>query len=139
MRSGKRDPDLEVMKVDYTRALAQLIPLIMPDILFRLDSKGQPLFTDFADAIVPTEFLPGKVFGSGTMQPIDYCVAMAEGRIPPPSNLDIRTILTAGAVEHVPISYFAISDAPRRRLEGEGLSGNVVGLEGAQRTIEVLG
>jgi amidase len=87
-----RAPDMEVMSVDYTRALAQLIPLIMPDILFRLDSKGQPLFKDFADAIVPTEFLPGKVFGRGTMQPIDYCVAMAEGRIPPPSNLDIATI-----------------------------------------------
>jgi amidase len=88
----ERDPELEVMTVDYNRALAQLIPLIMPDILFRLDGKGQPLFKDFADAIVPTEFLPGKIFGSGTMQPIDYCVAMAEGRILPPSNLDIRTI-----------------------------------------------
>jgi amidase len=88
----ERDTDMEVMSVDYTRALAQLIPLIMPDILFRLDNKGQPLFKDFADAIVPTEFLPGKVFGRGTMQPIDYCVAMAEGRIPPPSNLDIATI-----------------------------------------------
>jgi Asp-tRNA(Asn)/Glu-tRNA(Gln) amidotransferase A subunit family amidase len=88
----ERDPDMEVMSVDYTRALAQLIPLIMPDILFRLDGKGQPLFKDFADAIVPTEFLPGKIFGSGSMQPIDYCVAMAEGRIPPPSNLDIATI-----------------------------------------------
>jgi amidase len=88
----QRDPEVEVMSVDYTRALAQLIPLIMPDILFRLDTKGQPLFKDFADAIVPTEFLPGKVFGSGTMQPIDYCVAMAEGHIPPPSNLDICKI-----------------------------------------------
>jgi amidase len=88
----ERDPDMEVMSVDYTRALAQLIPLIMPDILFRLDGKGQPLFRDFADAIVLTEFLPGKIFGSGPMQPIDYCVAMAEGRIPPPSNLDIATI-----------------------------------------------
>jgi amidase len=88
----ERDPELEVMAVDYTRALAQLIPLIMPDMLFRLGGKGKPLFPDFADAIVPTEFLPGKVFGSGTMQPIDYCVAMAEGRIPPPSNLDIATI-----------------------------------------------
>jgi amidase len=88
----QRDPEVEVMSVDYTRALAQLIPLIMPDILFRLDTKGQPLFKDFADAIVPTEFFPDKVFGSGKMQPIDYCVAMAEGHIPPPSNLDICTI-----------------------------------------------
>jgi amidase len=88
----ERDPELEVMAVDYTSALARLIPLIMPDILFRLDSKGKPLFPDFADAIQPTEFLPGKVFGSGIMQSIDYCVAMAEGRISPPSNLDIATI-----------------------------------------------
>ena len=88
----ERDAELEVMSVDYTRALAQLIPLIMPDILFRLDNSGQPLFREFAEVIVPTEFLPGKVFGSGSMQPIDYCVAMAEGRIPPPSNLDIGTI-----------------------------------------------
>jgi Asp-tRNA(Asn)/Glu-tRNA(Gln) amidotransferase A subunit family amidase len=88
----QRDPDLEVMSLDYTRALAQLVPLIMPDILFRLDSNGQPLFKEFAEAIVPTEFFPGKVFGAGKMQSIDYCVAMAEGRVPPPANLDICTI-----------------------------------------------
>ena len=36
--------------------------------------------------------MPGKTFGSGTMQPIDYCVALAEGRIAPPRNLDLATI-----------------------------------------------
>jgi Asp-tRNA(Asn)/Glu-tRNA(Gln) amidotransferase A subunit family amidase len=86
------DPDMEVMKVDYRRALAQLVPLFMPDLLFRLGKDGQPVFKDFAAAIVPTEFLPGKAFGTGTMQSIDYCVAMAEGRIAPPSNLDLATI-----------------------------------------------
>src|SRR4029434_2685087 len=34
----------------------------------------------------------GKVFGTGTMQPIDYCVELSEGRIAPPSNLDIATV-----------------------------------------------
>jgi amidase len=63
----ERDPDLEVMTLDYSGALARLIPLIMPDILFRLDNEGQPLFMDFADTIVPTEFSPGKIFGKGTM------------------------------------------------------------------------
>ena len=87
-----RDPDLEVMKVDYRRALAQLIPLFMPDIMFRLDKDGQPVFKEFAAAIVPTEFQPGKIFGSGTMRSIDYCVAMAEGKIEPPSNLDLATV-----------------------------------------------
>jgi Asp-tRNA(Asn)/Glu-tRNA(Gln) amidotransferase A subunit family amidase len=108
-----RDPDLEVMRVDFRTALARLVPIFMPDILFRLDKDGQPVFKEFAAAIEPTVFTPGsmpslasptvgagdqagtappKVFGSGTMKPIDYCVALAEGRIEPPANLDIATI-----------------------------------------------
>jgi amidase len=87
-----RDLDIEQMTCDYRTALARLVPVFMPDLLFRLRRDGQPLFREFVEAIVPTEFLPGKIFGSGTMQPIDYCVAMAEGRIAPPSNLDLGTI-----------------------------------------------
>lgn len=87
-------PDLEIeqMTVDFRRALARLIPLIMPDLLYRLGPDGQPVFKDFAAAIVPTEFMPGKVFGSGTMQPIDYMVALADERIAPPKNLGIGTV-----------------------------------------------
>ena len=88
----QRDPDLEQMVTDFRRALARLVPVFMPDLLFRLRRDGQPVFKDFADTIVPTEFMPGKVFGSGTMTPIDYCVEMAEGRIAPPANLDLATI-----------------------------------------------
>ena len=86
------DPEIEQMTVDYRRALARLVPLFMPDLLFRLGSDGQPLFKEFAAAIRPTEFLPGKVFGKGTSHPIDYCVALAEGRVKPPANLDLATI-----------------------------------------------
>ena len=85
-------PEFEQMTVDYRRALARLVPLFMPDILFRLGPDNQPLFREFAAAIVPTEFLPGKVFGNGTLHPIDYCVALAEERITPPANLDLATI-----------------------------------------------
>jgi amidase len=87
-----RDPDLEAMTTDFRRALARLVPLLMPDLLFRLGLDGQPLFREFAAAIEPTEFLPGKVFGGGRMKPIDYCVELAEGRVEPPANLDIATI-----------------------------------------------
>jgi hypothetical protein len=80
------------MKTDFRTALARLVPVFMPDLLFRLGRDGQPVFRDFAAAIVPTEFMPGKVFGSGTMQPIDYCVGLAEGRIAPPGNLDLATV-----------------------------------------------
>jgi Asp-tRNA(Asn)/Glu-tRNA(Gln) amidotransferase A subunit family amidase len=86
------DPDIETMKTDFRRALARLVPIFMPDLLFRLGPDGQPVFRDFAAAIVPTPFAPDKVFGTGTMLPIDYCVALAEGRIAPPSSLDLATI-----------------------------------------------
>lgn len=101
-----RDPGVEAMTVDFRRALARLVPLLMPDLLFRLGRDGQPVFKEFAAAIVPTAFAPGAVFGSGTMQPIDYCVELAEGRIAPPANLDIATIqeqeLALGFRFHVP-------------------------------------
>jgi amidase len=86
------DLELEQMITDFRTALARLVPVFMPELLFRLGADGQPVFKDFAAAIVPTEFMPGKVFGSGTMQPIDYCIELAEGRIAPPANLDIATI-----------------------------------------------
>jgi Asp-tRNA(Asn)/Glu-tRNA(Gln) amidotransferase A subunit family amidase len=86
------DPDIESMETSFRTALARLVPVFMPELLFRVGANGQPVFKNFAAAIQPTEFLPGKVFGSGTMAPIDYMVEMAEGRIAPPRNLDIATI-----------------------------------------------
>jgi amidase len=88
----ERDRDLEQMKPDFRQGLARLVPVFMPNLLFRLGPDGQPLFKEFAAAIRPTEFMPGKFYGSGTMAPIDYCVELAEGRIAPPANLDIATI-----------------------------------------------
>jgi amidase len=88
----ERDRDLEQMHPDFRAGLARLVPLFMPDILFRLGPDGTPLFKEFAAAIRPTEFLPGKVFGNGTMAPIDYLVELSEGRVAPPANLDIGTI-----------------------------------------------
>ena len=84
------DPDIENMKTTYTSALAELVPVFFPAILYRLDESGMPLFPEFAAMIKPTEFAPGKTFGSGTMAPIDYMVGLAEHRIPPPKNLNIR-------------------------------------------------
>jgi amidase len=88
----ERDRDLEQMNPDFRQALTRLVPVFMPDLLFRLRPDGEPLFKEFAAAIRPTEFAPGKVFGAGTMTPIDYCVELAEGRLAPPTNLDIATI-----------------------------------------------
>jgi hypothetical protein len=50
------------------------------------------MFPEFAAAIVRTEFAPGRFFGSGSLQPIDYMVELANGRVAPPANLDISTV-----------------------------------------------
>ena len=86
------DREVEQMTTDFLKALARLVPVFMPDILFRLDEKGVPVFPEFAAAIVPTEFAPGKVFGTGKMRPIDYMVELADLRIEPPKNLDVSTV-----------------------------------------------
>src|SRR5262245_50338977 len=86
------DPQIENMKTTFTMALARLVPVFMPDLLFRLNNNGQPVYPDVAAAIKPTEFAPGKTFGTGTMAPVDYLVALAEGRVPAPKNLNIRTV-----------------------------------------------
>src|SRR5436853_1708624 len=88
----ERDRDIEQMSVDFRAALARLVPVLMPDLLFRLGTDGTPLFKEVAAAIRPTEFAPGKTFGNGDLAPIDYCVQLAEGRVPRPANLDIATV-----------------------------------------------
>lgn len=91
-RHWQPDPTLEQMRTSFTDALARLIPVFMPDILFRLDASGQPVFAEFAQAIRPTEFQPGKIFGKGNLAPIDYLVALSDLKITPPVNLDLATI-----------------------------------------------
>jgi amidase len=86
------DPAIENMKTTYTKAIAELLPVFFPDILYRVGPTGKPVFPDFVAAIKSTEFEPGKKFGTGTMAPIDYMEKMADGLIAPPTNLNMRTI-----------------------------------------------
>ncbi|MEW5982580.1 MAG: amidase family protein [Acidobacteriota bacterium] len=86
------DPAVENMKPSYNQALAELVGVFFPEILFQLNDDGLPEFPEFASTIRPTELAPGKRFGSGTMAPIDYLIALADGREPLPKNLNIRFI-----------------------------------------------
>ena len=88
------DPSIENMTTSYTRALAELVPVFFPELLYRLNNQGAPVFPEFAALIKPTAFAPGKTLGSGTMAPIDYMLALADGKIAPPKALNIRTIQT---------------------------------------------
>lgn len=91
------DPQIENMTTGYTRALAELVPVFFPSLLFRVNNQGQPLFPEVAAAIKPTEFAGGKKFGTGLLAAPDYLVRLADGKIAPPAQLNIRTIQTLAA------------------------------------------
>src|SRR5262249_61266992 len=52
------DPDVEVMKTDFRRALARLGPPFMPDPLFPLGPAGRPRFKEVPAAVQPTGLPP---------------------------------------------------------------------------------
>ena len=111
----KNDPEIEDMKTSYSQALAQLVPVIFPEILYRLTRDGKPEFPEFAAAIIPTEFAPGKTFGTGTMKPIDYMEALTNGRVPIPKNLNIRAIQQEA--ESMNFHYMFMNYAQRRAAD----------------------
>jgi amidase len=88
------DPEIENMSTDFDRAIALITPVIFPELLYKLEN-GEPEFPAFAAKIEPTEFAPGKTFGTGTMQPIDWMMRWAEGLEPGPPNLNVRSIIAA--------------------------------------------
>ena len=66
---GRPIPNIEQMQTDFRRALAVLVPVFMPDLLFRLNAEGQPVFRDFAEAIALTEFAPRQGVRVGNYGP----------------------------------------------------------------------
>ena len=65
--------------------------------------------------------------------------ALAEGKVPPPANLNIRTIQQQARVEGVPVPLRPVRDAARGRLEGARLHRDAGRLSDAERALEVLG
>jgi len=86
------DPGVENMRPSYNDALAELIPVFYPDIIYWLDDADQPVFPEIAAKIKRTEYAPGVFHGSGTMEPIDYMIALGTGQEPMPTSLNIRSI-----------------------------------------------
>jgi amidase len=111
----KAEPGMEQMNPTYSQALAQLVPVIYPELLYRLTRDGKPLFPEFAAAIIPTEFAPGKTFGTGNMKSIDYMEALADGRVPIPKNLNIRAIQQEA--ESMNFHYMFLNYAQRRAAD----------------------
>ena len=88
------DPGIENMKVSFDGAVAQLVPVLFPDLLFRLQD-GEPEFPTFAAAIEPTEFAPGIKKGTGRLTPVDWMIRWAEGLEATPPELTLRALTGA--------------------------------------------
>ena len=121
------------MTVDYNGALAQLIPLIMPDILFRLDGKGQPLFTDFCRG----DRADGVPAGEGLWQRGPCSRSITASRWPKAASRR-RPISTSAPFSNRKLSNtfrYHLSQYLMRRADdwqAKGFRENAVGLEGAQ-------
>ena len=90
------DPDIENMTTSFDRAIAELVPVLYPDFLYRLNAAKEPVYPAFAARVRPTPFAPGVVKGTGTMAAADWMVRWAEGQEATPPNLTLRDILGGG-------------------------------------------
>jgi hypothetical protein len=91
------DAEVENMSTSFDRAIAELAPVLYPDLLYRLNAAGEPLFPEFAAKIRPTEFAAGVTKGTGSMTAADWMVRWAEGLEPTPPGLTLRAVLGGDA------------------------------------------
>ena len=90
------DPNIENMSPSFDRAIAEIVPVLAPDLLYRLTAADEPQFPDFAARIEPTAFAPGVMHGTGSLSQADWMVRWAEGLESTPRNLTLRNVLGAG-------------------------------------------
>ena len=133
------DPEIEQMNPDFRRALARLVPVFMPDLLFRLGSTGRPFSRNSPPRSARPNSCPARFSGRGAMAPIDYFVELAEGRVEPPANLDIATIqeqeLAMSFRFHIP-QYLSRRAADWRAC---GFTETLDRFRGPQCALEILG
>lgn len=111
-RGWADDPEIPNMSPSFDQAIAQILPALFPDLLFRLTPAREPEFPAFAERIEPTTFAAGVTKGTGSLQPADWMLRWAEGLEPSPPNLNLRSIL---ALENSRTMRFHLSQYLMRR------------------------
>ena len=140
IRCGQRDPDVEQMTVDFRKALARLVPVFMPDLLFRLRPRRHAGVQgvrrgDRADRVHAGQGLRHAARCSRSTIASSWRRAGSRR----PSNLDLATIQQ----QELAITFrFHISQYLTRRAadwKAQGLHRDARRLGRAQRALEVLG
>ena len=92
------DPDIENMSPTFDQAIAQIVPVLYPELLFQVTRSGEPKFPEFAARIEPTPFENGKPMGTGTLTPAEWMLRWSEGLEANPPDLNLRSLLAGMGV-----------------------------------------
>ena len=114
------DPDVENMSTNFERAIAELAPVLYPDLLLRLTPDNEPYYAEFAAKVRPTTFAPGVTRGSGTMAAADWMVRWAEGLEPTPRNLTLRSVLAGPQAQSLTFRFHIPQYLTRRAKDWAG-------------------
>ena len=89
--AGWTIPTVENMSTTFDRAIAELAPVLYPDLLLSVDRGQRAVLSGLrGEGEADTEFAPGVTRGTGTMTAADWMVRWAEGLEPSPRNLTLR-------------------------------------------------
>ena len=120
-------------------ALARLVPVFMPDLLFRLTPTGSRCSRNLPRRSCRPNSCRASSSAPASMQPIDYCVAHGGRRIEPPSNLDLATIQQ----QELAMTFrFHISQYLSRRAadwKAKGFTETLADWRDLERALEILG
>ena len=135
----KRDADVEPMKTDHRTALARLVPVFMPDILYRLTPEGRAAVQGIRRRD-PADRVRARQSFRQRQDEADRLHAGAGGR-PHRAAGESRSRhrAAAGAANGVPLPHQPVFVAPRRRLAGQRVYRNAYRFHRAQCALEILG
>ena len=127
--------------MSFDRAIAQLTPVLFPQLLYSLNAQASREFPAFAAKIEPTEFAPGVVRGSGTMtaRRVDAALGRRPGADTAESQPAHRGRRGVGRPADVPLPHGAVPRAAGAGLARPRRDRDARRFPDAERALEVLG
>ena len=135
----RHDPDFEQMRIDFRRALAILVPLFMPELLFRTRPQSATAVQgirsgDHTDRIRPGTGFRHRRHATDRLFCRDGRRLHCTARESRPCNRP-----ATGTGKYFSVSYFSVSHRAGPRLENKGLYRDARRLAELERALQILG